>query len=263
MRNNPVQRIVGVVLVVALLFTQTGCTTAKKYRLVKKPEPPAASLEWSVVGDGVKFTVEHVIVFKGPGSWKREAKWDEYVVRLENMTDVPWQIERAELVDLRGQPQTIGSDPWQLEKQSTTNWQRYRSAGIKLLAGAGAVLVYGTAVSAVALGSLLGGAGATGASAALSAVPVVFLVNVVVVIGLNDSNRKKVETEFKRRRLEVPLEIAPQSGLQGSWFFPMTPAPQMLRLHCRRNGESFTLELPLPELAKLHLKPDKPANRTK
>ncbi len=257
MRGSPGQRVMCVILTKALLCAHTGCTTAKKYRMVKKPEPPRPSLEWSETNGTAKLTVEHVIVFKGPNSWKREARWDEYVVRLENLGDVPWQVTRVELVDLRGEPQLPGEDPWELEKRSTTNWKRYRSAGLKLLAGAGAVVLYGSAVSAVALGSILGGAGATGGSAVLNAVPVVFLVNVVVVMGLNDSNRKKVEAEFARRRLVLPLEIAPQSGLQGSWFFPMTPAPRSLRIHAQRGSEMFVIERPLPELGKLHLKPVK------
>lgn len=257
MRGSPGQRVMCVLLTMALLCAQSGCTTSKKYRLVKKPEAPRPSLEWSMASHDARITVEHVIVFKGPNSWKREARWDEYVVRLENLGEVPWQVTGAELVDLRGEPQWPGEDPWKLEKQSTSNWKRYRSLGLKLLAGAGAVVLYGSAVTAVALGSVLGSAGATGASAALNAVPVVFLVNVVVVMSLNDSNRKKVEAEFARRRLVVPLEIAPQSGVQGSWFFPMTPAPRVLRVHSRRGDETFVIELPLPELAKLHLKPAK------
>ena len=60
---------------VSLLLT--GCVTSKKYRMAKEGTPPAAPLGWRVTQPSAELTLESMIVFKGPGSWKREARWDE------------------------------------------------------------------------------------------------------------------------------------------------------------------------------------------
>ncbi|MBA4138800.1 MAG: hypothetical protein C0518_15955 [Opitutus sp.] len=242
---------------VATLFL-SGCVTSKKYRLAKDDTPPAIPLDWAAAGQQAELQVKSVIVFKGPGSWKREARWDEYVVQLKNTGDAPLMVESAELIDLLGAPQLPGSDPWALEKLSYTNWDKYGKTGLKLLAGAGAVVLYAGAVTAVALSSALGGGAAVGGGAALlSVIPIVAVVDIAVVAGMNHANKKKVVEEFTRRRIELPVEVAAGGTREGSFFFPMTPAPKELIVHARRGGEKIELHLPLPELAKLHLKPEK------
>lgn len=249
---------------IAALCCSGGCTTAKKYRLVKENTAPLPLLGWEVSGDSATLAVRHVIVFKGPGSWKREARWDEYVVHVGNTGPRPLTLEHAELIDVRGTPQVPGVNPWALEKLSRTNWDRYGKTGLKLLAGAGAVVVYAGAVTSASIGSLLAGGAASGSVAALNAIPVVFLVNVGVVAGLNHSNKLKVEKEFARRRMELPVEIGPGATREGSLFFPLTPGPQALLLKFHRGDERFDLRLPLPALARLHLQPDgdKPERRS-
>jgi len=44
------------------------------------------------------------------------------------------------------------------------------------------------------------------------------------VLGRNDCG--KGEVEFARRRLALPLKLAPGEVRQGSGFFPMVPAPR-------------------------------------
>lgn len=255
-------RLASLLLVAVASLVLSGCVTSKKYRLAKDDTPAAVPVDWATAGLGAEAHVRAVIVFKGPGSWKREARWDEFVVQLTNKGDSPLVVESVELVDLLGQPQLPGSDPWALEKLSYTNWEKYGKTGLKLLAGAGAVVLYAGAVTAVAIGSALGGgAAAGGAVALLNVIPIVAVVDIAVVAGINHSNKKKVVAEFTRRRIELPVEIAAGATREGSFFFPMTPAPRELIVHARRGTEKIELHLPLPELAKLHLDPKKKSPR--
>jgi hypothetical protein len=238
-------------LVLALLLG--GCVSAKKYRLSKADTPAAIPVDWRGEQEGVTAQVRNVITFKGPGSWKLEARWDEYVLFLSNSSAAPVSISSAVLVDLHGTAQSPGTDPWSLEKQSYTNWEKYGKAGLKLSAGAGAVMLYTGAVGAAASGMLLAGGTAGASAVALNAIPAVAVIDIAVVIGLNRANRTKVEREFARRRISLPFALPAGATAAGSLFFPMTPAPRELVLRGDRAGEAFELHVPLPALAQLHL----------
>lgn len=237
-------------------LAQTGCVTSKKYKMAKENTPPVQPLGWNVAAPSAELTLTSLIVFKGPGSWKREARWDEYVVVITNKGAGSLVIESATLIDLLGQPQVPGVDPWPLEKLSYTNWDKYGKTGLKLLAGAGAVTLYVGAITVSTMGNILGGAGAaTGGSAMLGVVPVLAVLNITVVAIVNNANKKAVVAEFNRRRLKLPLSIAPGQSASGSFFFPMTPGPQRLILKGKAGVSPLELLLELKPLAGLHLKP--------
>jgi hypothetical protein len=236
-------------------FTSTGCVTAKKYKLAKENTPPARALAWGVSIPSAELRLATVIVFKGAGSWKREARWDEYVVEVTNRGGMPLAIDFAGLVDIQGTMQLPGADPWKLEKLSYTNWDKYGKTGLKLLAGAGAVTLYVGAGVGLTYGALLGGTVSSGAVAAMNLIPVVALVDVTTVAVMNHKNKQKVVAEFNRRRLPLPQTIAPGQTVAGSLFFPMTPGPQRLVLKGQSGAAPLDLTLELKPLASLHLKP--------
>jgi hypothetical protein len=240
---------------VAALFS--GCVTSKKYKMVKKDTVPAQPVVLDLTSANKELTLATVIVVKGPGSWKREAKWDEYVVTLANHGDHPLIIESAELFDLKGAPQRPGTDPWKLEKLSASNWNKYGSTGVQVLAGAGLVATYVGIEVGVAMGGMMGGSAVAtgGAAVALAVIPVFAVVDLTAVAIMNHNNKKKVVAEFDRRRLVLPLTIAPGASVAGSFFFPMTPGPQSLAVHGRKGDQPMDLQLELKPLAELHLKP--------
>lgn len=242
-------------VMLGLLGALTGCVTSKKYRLAKDNTPPAQPLGWKASDPPVDLTLRSVIVFHGPGSWKREARWDEYVVQLANHGDQPVTIDSVALIDLLGDPQYPGSDPWKLEKLSYTNWEKYGKTGVKLLAGAGALVAYGVAVEAAALNSILSGGAANGAVVFLNVVPVIALVDITAVAIMNHSNKGKVQAEFNRRRLALPRTLPPGESATGSLFFPMTPGPKRLTVKGRNKDTPVELTLELKPLAGLHLQP--------
>lgn len=72
-----------------------------------------------------------------------------------------------------------------------------------------------------------------------------------------NKNRRKVHVEFERRRLVLPVSMAPGTKMAGSLFFPMAPGPQRLVLIGRAGDAPIELSLDLEPLAGLHLKPKK------
>jgi hypothetical protein len=243
--------------VVPVLLGGSGCLSAN-YRPAAK-ETPAIALHLTAAHPPAEGEVRSVIVLQGPGSWKREAYWDEYVVCVVNRGETPLSFEQATLEDFQGGANQPGTDPWQLENQTKTWWEKTKSSQVGNLValGAGAVGIAG-ALAGVSLGisGILGPATATStalagaATATLVAAPI-YAVGVVVV---NAQNKQEIEAEFAKRRLSLPAIVAPGKSVQGSLFFRISPGPQRLTLHCRAANEAHDVTVDLAPVARLHLK---------
>ena len=239
----------------------TGCVSTK-YKLAK-PETtqPAVALNLASAPAPLEATVNTVIVFRGPGSWKREAYWDEYVVTFANRGFAPLTIESATLTDFQDQAVTPGDNPWDLEKQSHSYEARVLSSVGDVLKVGGATVLTSTAAGGVAvLGALstssqLGAAMVVGGTIMFAAATVVVPVWSVVA---NVNSRHDVEAEYRRRRLALPLFLVPSQIAQGSFFFRISPGPQRLALHGQAGDQPCEAIVDLAPLAGLHLK-EKPA----
>ena len=80
------------------VVTSTGCVSAKYQRAADDTPPPtvlnlaatpAVSAGAPTAPSGLDARLNTVIVFRGPGSWKRDAYWDEYVLTLANRGAAP------------------------------------------------------------------------------------------------------------------------------------------------------------------------------
>jgi len=237
-------------LLVTLLILP-GCVS-KRVQTASKKTPPAVPLNLSAQQPPVTAVLNTLIVFEGPGSWKREAYWDEYVVSLVNQGQAPVTVDGAVLNSSVIVSQSPGSDPWGLEKQSH-EILKDQTAGRQLVAGAG-IFVAGIGVQAGLL-ALGGAALATGSAAAVAGAVVAVIALPVFVVGSGIraiTAPYAIQKEFNRRRLTLPLELKPGEMRQGSLFFPITPGPQHLVLDFR--GESITqsVSIDLTSLANLH-----------
>ena len=180
----------AVLLPVALAgLVLSGCVTSTKYRMASAETPPAAVLNYTADVSALELKLASVIVYQGPGSWKQDALWDEYVVGLTNRRSVPVDIESVVIIDPLGEKQVPGTDPWALEQLSEANWEKYARVGMYVL-GAGAA---GQTLGLGVYSYLLGGGAAAGL---LIAVPVALIVNVSVVAVRNRRNKGKVRLEF-------------------------------------------------------------------
>ena len=258
----------GVVVLTAALCL-SGCLSPR-YQRASKKTPPPVMLNAKFPSAPLQGNLETLIMPDGPGSWKKKAYWDEYVVTLRNSSDQPLQITAAELVDFTGDPKQPGEDPWKLERESKSLAKRYQDAGMTVVRVAGPrVLV--TAAEPTVAGATLGTAGAaTAATATAVALPVYG----ATILGINVHNRKSITAEFNRRRLTLPLILPPGETKTGSLFFPMVPNPQKLIVHWSsesRGGDSgdsghsggHDLALPLEFLQGLHVKGAPETNATK
>jgi len=243
-------------MVAAGLCCQGGCV-ATKYKLAKKDAPPVQSLNISFPQAlPLAPMLASLISYGGPGSWKREASWDEYVVTLENRGDRSLSIDSAALADSAGTQYAVGTDPWALEKQSKTLEKQYRDHGEAFLrtAGPGVVIIGAGAVAATATTTAGGMAIVSPAFAGAAVATIVVLpVYYLTIVGINHHNKKAVMTEFKRRRLSLPLAIAAGETRTGSLFFPMVRSPSLLTVKWSMEGGSAVAELPLEFLHALHV----------
>lgn len=250
---------VAFVLIVALLIFP-GCVS-KRVQTASKKTPPAVPINLSAQQPPLSAVLNTLIVFQGPGSWKREAYWDEYVVSLVNQGQAPVTVDGAVLDSSVIVAQTPGSDPWAIEKQSH-KILKDQTLGRQLVAGAGPELaVLGLSASALALGSA---AVATGSAAAVAGATVAVIALPVFVIGSGIraiTAPHAIQKEFTRRRLVFPLELRPGEMRQGSLFFPITPGPQRLELRFRGADFEQTASIDLASLANLHFA-DAPAGAT-
>jgi hypothetical protein len=172
------------------------------------------------------------------------------VVTLHNQGDQPLAIASAALADYAGANRAPGADPWILEKQSKTLEQKYRDAGIAFARNAGAgVVILGAGVAGVGAAGIFSAAAGGIATGTLVALPVYY----IAVWSINSHNKAAVRDEFNRRRLPIPLTLAPGETRTGSLFFPMVPNPRALSLRWSRGTADAGLLIPLDSLHGLHV----------
>ena len=220
-------RLAGTLLMSALFALTAGCLSPRYQHASKKNTPQAVSLNRDFPPAQLQSRLNTLIVSGGPGSWKKEAFWDEYVVTLHNSGAQPLQVTSAELMDFNGVPRQPGNDPWKLERESKSLARRYRDAGVTVVRIAAPRLLVTTAEPSVAAAAGIGGAGAAATTATAVALPIYG----ATVLGINLHNKKSIAAEFSRRRLPLPVVIAPGEARTGSLFFPMVPNPRSLIVH--------------------------------
>ncbi len=242
--------------IISVAITFAGCISPR-YKLAPKSTPPVVPLNVVVAQPPVELVLNAVIIYKGPGSWKRQALWDEYVVTIRNQGEGPLTITAATLVDFAGVSLQPGVDPWALEKESQTLEQRYKKAGVAFARNAlPGVLILGTGTAALmAIGPFAAGAAVAAAAVTVVALPVYY----IVVLSVNHSNKSAVKAEFARRRLALPITFGPGETHTGSLFFPMVPNPQSLNAQWVTGPTGGEIKLSLEFLRGLHVPSPSPA----
>jgi hypothetical protein len=244
--RRPLLGFIAILFAVAL----SGCVSAR-YKAAPKDTLPATVLNLTAAQPPIEAVVHSVIVYRGPGSWKRDAYWDEYVVSIVNHGAELLVVESASLTDFRGDATTPGGDPWLLEKQSRSRREELNRAAKAVLVqlGSGYMMV-GVSMSAAWIGGGIGGAAVGVAGFAI------FPAYVVGAVVRNINSRHDIEAEFARRRLVLPAIVTPGGRGQGSLFFRIAPGPQRLVLRYRIGNEPGDLAVDLVPLAGLHLQPE-------
>lgn len=239
----------ALLLAAAGLCLVTACVSPK-YKRADKNIPPLQPLNVKFPSSTLDASLYTVISDGGPGSWKREAFWDEYVVIMHNESDQALNISAATLMDYAGAVRPAGTDPWALERESKTLEKRYRDAGIDFARMAAPRVIATAAEPGVVAGA---GIGATGAVAVATATAVAIPVYGVTIFSINMHNKASIKKEFNRRRMPLPLTLGPGETRVGSFFFPMVPNPQALTLRWASSAGDGETALDLHFLEGLHV----------
>ncbi len=243
-----------------LLTLGLGGCVSSKYKMAAKDTPPAQLLELKAGDTAAPAVLRTVIVYQGPGSWKKAAYWDEYVVSVRNPGQTSLTITGAELTDIDSLILTPGENPWALEKQSKARLKNYRESGRSILIGAGVTLLWAASVDvAAAIATGLGGGTvlAAGAATVIVGVPLWIIGSGVRTLVARDA----INDEFDRRRAHLPLTLEPGIERTVSFFFPVAPSPKRLVLRHRSGETSGEFSFDLTVLSGLHLKPAEPGPR--
>lgn len=238
-----------------------GCVSATKYKMARDGTPRAQLLNVAFPSAPLHAALTALIVYGGPGSWKREALWDEYVVTLHNPGDQPLIVSAAELMDHMAVARAPGADPWKLEDESKALCKEYDRMGVAFVKSA--------TPAVLTIGGIAAGSAALAAATSTSAVTVTVLQGPLAAITVpsyligrviaNHEDRADIEAEFRLRRLALPLTLAPGQTRLGCLFFPMVPNPRSLGLRWSTGPASSESVLPLDFLHGLHVKAPAPS----
>ena len=213
----------------------SGCGGTK---VLKESQPIQTTQPLATVSDQqVTAILDWVIVRDGPGTWAKNADWDEYLLRVSNLSDQPIQVTRVIVVDSLDTRIESQSRRRHLVKGSKKTARRYKESGIKVKAGQGTgkMIVAAAAVTAVGVGLAYGAAGAalmSGAATVGSAGAVaggLVLVGPAIVL-LHAIHNNAVGEEIVLRQTELPLEVSASEELKPDVFFPISPSPGMVEL---------------------------------
>lgn len=217
-------RVLVTSMFLSVAFISGGCVS-NRYKKARESTVPPVLLNVSFPPAPLEALLNTVITYNGPGSWKRDAFWDEFVVTLRNPGNQHLIVVSADLTGYAHMVSSAHVEPWALEKESKTLEQQYKDDRIAfvrytapgvLILGAGAVAVASTGYivtwGAAGVGA---GAGAAAAAATVVALPLYY----GVVLSINHHNKVAMEAEFNRRRLNLPLILGPGETRTGSFFF--------------------------------------------
>ena len=231
-----------------------GCGGAK---VLKKPEPLVATQSLASASDQrLSATLDWVIVRDGPGTWSKNADWDEYLFRAHNLSDNEITIESIAIFDSLETMVEPNSNRKQLIRGTRAASSRYKDEGLKVKAGlgGGGLVAAGGATAAAGVSVLSATmAGATGTAAAAG---VLVVAPVLVVVGVfRGVNNSKVSREIENRSTDLPLALSADSEVALDVFFPLSPSPVRIEISYSDADAMHVLTIDTAEVLKgLHLR---------
>lgn len=220
---------------IALAFLcLAGCGGAKVLK-----EPKAMELEGSLVVESdssLTAGFDWVIVRDGPGTWSKNADWDEYLFRVHNASDSDISIESVDIYDSLDTRISSSASRRELIKGSKAASKRYKEEGLRVkagLGGTGLVAVGGaTYVAGMSAGAALFAGGATGAAAGVAVVGALVAAPVLIVGGVfRGVNNHKVTSEITNRHTQLPLALSAGNDAALDLFFPLSPSPGKIEIN--------------------------------
>lgn len=218
------------IVTIAVSIGLFGCGGTK---ILKESEPLVVTQSLANSTDQrFSATLDWVIVRGGPGTWAKNADWDEYLIRVRNVGDDSLQVTNVAVVDSLGTRVEAGTDRKQLVKGAKQAERRYKGQGLTVKAGAGSgTMMVAGAVTAAAAMSVGAAAAFTSTAFAGAAVGGLILAPVFVVGGVfRGVNNGRVSNQIESRY--TPMPVALKNGEESALniFFPLSPSPRQIEL---------------------------------
>jgi len=257
-------RLHGAVLLMALALSACGAKIVKN-----APPPPTDRVVAEASSPHLQAQLTWVLVSESPGSWAEEAVWDEYLVRVRNISSLPVEISGVVVEDSSGQVAMTMDTRSALIKASKQTAKRYKEQGVAVYTGLGGAgmtaLGMGSTVAGLAYGSTLSlgiMGGASSSSAALGTAaglmvtgPVLGTVGVVRAVRAH-----KMDKRIRARHTPLPVTLAPGEEKMLDLFYPIMPSPNTVAITYRQGGAENRIEIDTRQaLLGLHLPPAEPA----
>ncbi len=216
--------------VLMLLLALSGCGGTK---VLKEPEPLVVTQSLATASDQrLAATLDWVIVRDGPGTWAKNVDWDEYLIRVQNLSDDSIWVTNITVLDSLGTRIETRENRKQLVKGTKKTKKRYKGEGLKVKAGvsAGTLLAAG-AVSAATVAAV-GSTVAFGSSAAVAGVATGMLLVPVLAVGgvLRGVNNSKVNNRIESRQTLLPIVLQEEEEKSLDIFFPLAPSPRQVEI---------------------------------
>jgi len=233
------QKIISILVIIALIGTSAGCGGTK---VLKEPQPLEITQPLATARDQhISATLCWVIVRDGPGTWAKNADWDEYLIKVANDSGEEIQIIDVAVVDSLGTRVACNSNRKQLVKESEKTIKRYKNSKLKVKAGMGtgtmiatgtAVAVGGTTAFITTFPAVMFSTSAAAGLGSLALLSGGLLVGPALVIGgiVRANNNHKVEQEIERRHTCLPATVKKEEPFNMNIFFPLAPSPSQLEV---------------------------------
>ena len=251
------------VLIAIAIFSLAGCGGSK---ILKEPKPMEHQGLLAAESHGTLAVVlEWVIVRDGPGTWSKNADWDEHLFRVHNVSSSDVTIESVVIYDSLETMVVSGADRKQLIKGSKAASKRYETEGLEVKAGLGAAGLAASGAAAYVGGSYLAvatltGAAGTGAGTAVVALGAAFVAAPALLVGgmIRGSNNNSVGQEIANRQTSLPLRLSAGEEVPLDLFFPLSPSPVKVEINYSDAAGSHVLILDTKAaLDGLHLRESK------
>jgi hypothetical protein len=204
----------------------------------------------------LEVLVDWIIVRGGPGSWAKNADWDEYLIRIRNTSDHLIQIKSIRVFDSGEVGHESIPNRKKLVKASRETAKRYKGQGIEVKAGlGGSALVVAGGVSAT-VGMSAGAAAVYGSTATAAGAAGALLLAPVFITGgvVKGVNNSRVNSEIESRQTVLPLQISPDQVQRIDLFFPIAPSPTRIEVSFIDTDGEHTLAIDTTAaLAGMHL----------
>lgn len=243
MKNSNLNLCVTIVFLLGACVL-TGCGGTK---VLKEAEPLVVTQSLATASDQrLAATLDWVIVRDGPGTWAKNVDWDEYLIRVQNLSDGSIRVTNIAVFDSLGSRIDTRENRSQLVKGTKKTKRRYKGEGLTVNAGAGAGTMMVGGVAAIAGGAgviaLAGGPLAVGGGAAVAATGLVLAAPVLAVGGiLRGVNNSRVNKEIESRQTLLPVALQEEEEKSLDVFIPLAPSPGKVEITYADSQRDYTL----------------------